>query len=67
MKASGVNYFIGKGSPTLAEAISKLQGEESKKKLNTKGEENFTPTSAAHLVKRGEPQSNQSSNTAPPS
>ena len=53
--------------PTLVEAISELQGVESRKKLNTKGEENSTPTTAAHLAKRGEPRSNQSSTIAPPS
>ncbi|XP_078427982.1 uncharacterized protein LOC144700456 [Wolffia australiana] len=52
--------------PTLAEAISELQGAESRKKIGTKGGEASTPTAAAHLAKK-EPQSNQTSSVAPSS
>ena len=45
--------------PTLAEAVSELQGAESIKKLNTKGETRLTPTAAVHLTKKEERRGNQ--------
>ncbi|XP_078427688.1 DENN (AEX-3) domain-containing protein isoform X1 [Wolffia australiana] len=47
--------------PTLAEAISELQGAERRRKLTLKDEDSTTPTSVAHLAKRGEPRNNSSS------
>ncbi|XP_078428525.1 uncharacterized protein LOC144700847 [Wolffia australiana] len=44
--------------PTLAEAISALQGAERRKKLNSKDGEASTPVSVAHLTKKGEPRPN---------
>ncbi|XP_078440353.1 uncharacterized protein LOC144710454 [Wolffia australiana] len=49
--------------PTLAEAISELQGAESRKKLGTKNGEAPTPTAAAHLAK--EPQNTSAPSLAP--
>ncbi|XP_078434599.1 uncharacterized protein LOC144705702 [Wolffia australiana] len=49
--------------PTLAEAISELQGAERRRKLICKDEESTTLPSVAHLAKKGEPQ-NHSSSTA---
>ena len=44
--------------PTLSEAVSELQGAESKEKLNTTGETTSTPTAAVHLTKKEEPRGN---------
>ena len=41
--------------PTLSEAVSELQGAESRKKLNTTGETRSTPTAAVHWTKKEEP------------
>ena len=50
--------------PTLSEAVSELQGAESKEKLNTTGETRSTPTAAIHLTKKEEPRGNQTSTPA---
>ena len=47
--------------PILAEAIFELMGAENRKKLSSKGGETPTPVSIAHLAKKGDARSNQSS------
>ena len=61
MRISGVNYCIGNDFPSWLKLSLNSWVQKIGKKLSSKGGETPTPVSIAHLVKKGDTRSNQSS------